>query len=799
MEIKKKTKLHSWGGLNLYYCVAKNSDNIPYPLFGVNVNLMKWIRCDHEFVERTLRKALPYKDKIENFYDTMLEIFGGSLGHDFQKAEEYIYRHWHAYSELGPYPCPGLLSKYQTEGVFYSSYRDHVVHQLRTYILGLYIYQHCEGIRNALHTEIRNDANRTIRRSEREEFLLRWLATALSHDVGYVLENKTVQPEREGNPEMPGWENFKKEFNELLKYPLLGPCDLDRKIRPDSAKLKAFKEIHDGIWSCKSHSIGASETLGNLPQYNPDADKAPKDEGNGAAWAVLDPAGFKANFSLGETNILKTYYSFTKRVSTDYNEKLPDHGISSAMILLRSWYAYRDVLCGIKTKIIKNEEVPLLNQNMLTPLRDGQWWNNLDVSTIHAAATAIALHNIDMRRYSKENRPTEWIGVFNERLNICLEGEKSQALAWLLRLCDTIQQWDRQQFKPLKPSDRVMSSKDISVLSDKDGIKLFFCADSPPYTIHNGILEDLKIAIDDDSVKKYVHRNEEDIKDFRELNYSDWRPKEPQDNPPLLPVSEDQACIIRKIQSTLAIGRPIIPVGVCRNTAMHNGTCPVRLQLLHHAAESTRLGGEIHETTQVLNIFNRIVNESFLLDSYGPIIKSAQETIGSFVRVSLGNLAIELGEFVHFFQKVRRIGYRSEIVLKERITNFLSLRSIGDVSCPRISQAVLDLHKYIGDDKINGHLRRTTKKKSDLGEFVQSLQPNIHYLGHAAQHTRIQLSGVLENRSKHVFDRLHDSLAEKDFENLGTYISGIIKSLPHNNPEAGCPPIWKRKREEELV
>ena len=84
---------------------------------------------------------------------------------------------WHSEPGLPCYPLIDRLGEMEFDRAFWKGHRDHIVHHLLTYLLGLYFYFGSDLLREALAAEL-----------SEEEFLRAWKIAALFHDLGYVFE-----------------------------------------------------------------------------------------------------------------------------------------------------------------------------------------------------------------------------------------------------------------------------------------------------------------------------------------------------------------------------------------------------------------------------------------------------------------------------------------------------------------------------------------------------------------------------------------------------------------------------------
>ncbi|HEV7425306.1 MAG TPA: hypothetical protein VGQ46_02990, partial [Thermoanaerobaculia bacterium] len=93
------------------------------------------------------------------------------------KSIELIRKIWLSDPGLGVPPVVDLVHQDEQDQVFYPAYRDHIVHALQVYLLGLDLYYGQPALRAILEDD---------RSSTR--FLRQWKVAALAHDHGYGAE-----------------------------------------------------------------------------------------------------------------------------------------------------------------------------------------------------------------------------------------------------------------------------------------------------------------------------------------------------------------------------------------------------------------------------------------------------------------------------------------------------------------------------------------------------------------------------------------------------------------------------------
>ena len=770
----------------MWYSMVLNDRGVPYALYGVNVELAQWLctelQSDQSRVRSALCVAKRYKDNPKSLMNVLLEVLAGGLGHDFQQAERFMYEHWYAHVEIGTYPCPHLLAQYQSQGIFYEGYRDHVAHQLRVYLLGLYLYDRCQPIREAVLDGIEGELLEG--RTREYEFFLRWLVAALAHDAGYVLENQAIIPEEKTvNENEASWGHFLKTLNEgVLAFPLAYRCG--------EIKDEVFTQMHEQLnnaiaWRPKM--TRNTEDLALLPRWS---------ASDQIAWDILDKDFVKAGFSsVRGQSPSKKYHEFTRTTMTDYDLKLWDHGVISALLVLKCWTVYSDFLTKLGREHTElNESIP---SGQIAEAIKENWWGMLYDLTLYDASSAIALHNIDKRRYSTERRPLEWHGHgFPIELNISLTGQDAQPLAFLLRLCDSLQVWNRQRYEPIDPEERLLESKDVSIRANNDGVHVYFRSDTPTeHEQYDKLLEDLYSGLKEDDVRNLVHLDKEFSKGFKKKIFSGHGLVEslrssPSKSTPQSLKREDKELVQLKVRCSISKNREEIEVGACRKPPDKDDGCPVRWQLLHVASESTRLVQSLYEVTTLNDYL------SLLLRAIS-IIKSSKKDMIVLIQAA-GDIVLAFEDIRKFFTDNfagKREGDKDKYELRERMFSYISHRGLpGGRYREQVEQfrdAFLTIAENLSPTRPGKDEK--SRRRSDA-EALRILQKsdNANTLSSLYNHgvvIQTVLLEVIESLTMGISEELAGKLTQKDLGNLGKFISERIRNLPHN--KMGGHSIWR--------
>lgn len=298
---------------------------------------------------------------------------------------------WHAHPELGLGPDYELLAELEYSGSYYSGYRDHTTHMFKVFLLGLYLYENSKTLRTAITAQL----------PTQEDFLSVWILTALYHDNGYLIETE------DGCWDSEAAKAVLARFTASLAHPLtrLFPEQMDTGTE-DSLK--------------RQHQLHMKTAEG---QYEIEQ-------------KLLDFQGIGPRVQLSvdaAANPIKDYYSYA--ASLHKGRQYYDHGIISACMLLFTCDAVCDYLQQSKKCSFYHE-----------------WQNKRDAflasaerykEFAHMAAEAIALHNIQKNWDKTETADLFLKGVTIRSFCIPLE---ELPIAYLLRVCDELQCWDRQSF-----------------------------------------------------------------------------------------------------------------------------------------------------------------------------------------------------------------------------------------------------------------------------------------------------------------------------------------------------------------
>lgn len=477
---------------------------------GVNTLLYNWANSS-----KLIKKAFRVSDS--DWPDSSLSSFFLDVEEKRELAAIELYKKlWGAYSSFGPLPPIDLLRKFEHDRVFYSDYRDHTTHSLNTCFLGLYIYENNITVREAVSSFIRKDSLDSTICSTEEAFLFIWLLTSLYHDIGYLVENKKIDEDNSDE-----FKSIKKEIDRLLRTPLAATPFFSR---------KNITEEQEGEYNNTYEVFVPSiRSIDNIEQKK--------------YFSMLQRASYNTNLAVADVNGIERYYNFAKSHTPKYRDSpYRDHGISSALLLLHIWHSYRSYLSTICSKGALNAWYPegyndicQLNETLPSFSR-----------LVSVAAQAISLHNINKSVWKE----TDSVGNQINLHGFCIklhDDDSSMPIAFLLRLCDELQVWDRPRFRAPAKNDKTLHANDLNITVSDSGVFVRFFEDDGlfvrPDTYKDGNFKKLKNQLekylqpkDIGCILKYdINRAEHPLQEGVVPNsFDEAFPTNIKDNPPTL-------------------------------------------------------------------------------------------------------------------------------------------------------------------------------------------------------------------------------------------------------------------------
>jgi L-asparaginase len=357
-----------------------------------------------------------------------------------QRCLELIDEMWRRDRGLGVPPFLDVVRDDEQDHAYYTAYRDHVVHSLQVYLLGLDIYCHQPSLRNLLNPE--GDGTR---------FRRQWMIAAFAHDHGYVAE-------------VPGRFELPPELQRRLEQPLSSFADEIR----DGAQLRLAEHI--------LRHQPAARFFDELQGY----------QGESLLDAV---ASESVPVSLGTgRNPLRQYFEFAKEQGWGGR----DHGLVSVLLILQLRRRLESLVAGIEWDRVPDESLTAQERQLLKELPAALRVADRDVL---AACGAIAVHNIRRTGWS-EKQLTLAAAQFQLSLGAFRIELTSSPLAWFLALCDTLQCWNRPRARGGSDAADVYLPESGVRIEHEDGRILVRFTDEDEYIEKTGTSRFYKLRLE---------------------------------------------------------------------------------------------------------------------------------------------------------------------------------------------------------------------------------------------------------------------------------------------------------------
>jgi len=403
-----------------------------YELTGVNSQIYRFLH-NNDIMSQV-------SSGIENSDNRLIKALGGDLLDErVGEATSLMADLWHLEAGLPRYPLIYKLGEMEFGRAFWEGHRDHLIHQLLVYLLGLYLYYGSDQLRGALSADM-----------SEVDFLRAWKIAALFHDLGYVFE---VEFEKKGKV----YDQAFVELNDLRKK-----CLYHYFTARGISILEAedYKIRHHGGIFVPEVNSKQIRTL----SYFVDED----------LFLPLEPQAQKAH--LGETeDSLRRYWEYAMSHWTQgpRREGYVDHGIAGALVLLQQYRSLKHYLekaiCVIQrsSRLVARRTAGLI-ANLASQIAEYQ-------SAVEAAASAIALHYIDVDNWDRDDAFTSQSLTLNQ---FCLSLQGTP-FAFFLALVDILQSWDRPRYTMPKGLNYVMQAQDVAI-GFRDG-KIIVTYKTDPY------------------------------------------------------------------------------------------------------------------------------------------------------------------------------------------------------------------------------------------------------------------------------------------------------------------------------
>jgi hypothetical protein len=324
----------------------------------------------------------------------------------------------------------------ENSGQLYKEYRDHSTHSVWLYLLGLYLYNQCQPIREAINNKY-----------EFNNFLRAWKIAALFHDVGYSCDVGISQEEKFLAPLI-------KKISYFSDYPLLTTLE------PRGFKITITdeEEIARSTGRFRPGALNLSRIEStNLPGSNE------------RILSCIESLVLPACLSQGGCYTpLSNYYDLAKTVKSEQRDEcFRDHGILSAILLLYQYhrldYSLKITTVNEIPKRIPRETARKLNEMISSGVTEEY------KDSIYIAAAAMALHNVNVDIWdidlTRDLRYSLSLNDFKIDLN-------EMPIAFLLAITDRLQCWDRPKKRYVQnPKDFSILSRDVHIFCEDNMIK----------------------------------------------------------------------------------------------------------------------------------------------------------------------------------------------------------------------------------------------------------------------------------------------------------------------------------------
>jgi len=324
----------------------------------------------------------------------------------------------------------------ETAGILTSRQRDHFMHSVFVFLLGLAIYSNSPLLQTYFTESVQHKGQyKDFYKTRHEEFLYRWGIASLFHDIGYPIEIAHSQ---------------------LKSY-------------------LSFVSNNCGMVDCLldvSLQIKNSDAFNLLPKLNPSnkyvdefIEKYPT-FGNIATNALsLVAEQMGQSFNIEFDKLDTELFSYVDHMS---DQNFIDHGYYSALIMLR-WFH------------------KLINEKNWNPV--------YFYFSIVNSASAIILHNY----YSK--------GLMKSPFNLPTLDASQHPLAFLLILCDEMQDWARPAYGSNYTSTLTIFPDDIELIFDNDSLAFNYICKNQSFDackFINDKIEKIKRVLNTDTVFKNI-------------------------------------------------------------------------------------------------------------------------------------------------------------------------------------------------------------------------------------------------------------------------------------------------------
>lgn len=337
-----------------------------------------------------------YKKNIFNSIKEFLE--NKTINNAEEVYKNFFEAYWIGIQEKSENPFLEILNKmHEYEkygGKIVTKQRDHFMHSVEVFILGIAIFYNNKKMQVQFDTFIENSNYHNYYNTKYEEFFYRWGITALFHDVAYPIEIISEQLKRYAKL-LDSYSIQEDNLNLIIKFEGIENFNIIDELKIKDKYKEEFKRRNPDL---------------NLKEYT-------------SCIEILTKT-ISRRFSLDEKFVK---YLIRKKLKDMESGKYIDHGFYSAIIVLK-WYH----------SLIE---------------RTG-WDPSYFIYPIVDVATAILLHNVFSRDLLDKTGKMEF---------------KEYPIAFLLILCDELEEWDRINF-----STNIVDTKStIDIKNNKINVKYY--------------------------------------------------------------------------------------------------------------------------------------------------------------------------------------------------------------------------------------------------------------------------------------------------------------------------------------
>lgn len=297
---------------------------------------------------------------------------------------------------------------------FYSGYRDHSIHILHVFLLGIYLYNTVEPLRVQLNRVLSQGSDMRI--NERELFLEWWTLTSLWHDTGYPFEANgfiTDPLVRE------------RQLSSLSQTLGLNPFEKAIRaygIQPDPMQLRAF-------YMAGQYYPLTFNSMDMMLRYRPSVPK------------IIDEMWKRLQVGKGSSSVLSDLMRITAE-SPVGRPPYYDHGLGGALLFGILVEETMQFLSNLATARLTDSQVV---EKKLSRHASEAWEEFVSLEHIVNMATqAISFHNINWMHIDPVGR-RQLLGESEAPPNVSLNNAPH---LFFIGLVDTLQDWDRHFFIP---------------------------------------------------------------------------------------------------------------------------------------------------------------------------------------------------------------------------------------------------------------------------------------------------------------------------------------------------------------